>query len=82
MVSQGIKAQNWTDKKVLIVYLSRANNTKAIAEIIHQQVGGTLVVLELQNPYPTNYQAIVAQVGKEDETGFLPKLKNNTNKQK
>lgn len=82
MVSQGIKAQNWTDKKVLIVYLSRTNNTKAIAEIIHQQVGGTLVVLELQNPYPTNYQAIVAQIAKEDETGFLPQLKNNTNKQK
>ena len=46
--------------KVLIVYLSRTNNTKAIAEIIHKNVGGTLVALELEKPYPENYQATVA----------------------
>jgi flavodoxin len=62
-------------KKILIVYLSRTNNTKAIAEIIHENVGGTLVALELQNPYPENYKAIVDQVAKENETGFLPPLK-------
>lgn len=63
------------NKKVLIVYLSRTNNTKAIAQLIQQQVGGTLVSLELVNPYPENYQAIVAQVARENETGFLPPLK-------
>jgi len=62
-------------KKVLIVYLSRTNNTKSIAQIIQQQVGGKLVALELANPYPKNYQAIVAQVARENETGFLPPLK-------
>lgn len=62
-------------KKVLIVYLSRTNNTKTIAQIIQQQVGGKLVALELANPYPENYQAIVAQVVRENETGFLPPLK-------
>lgn len=61
--------------KILIVYLSRTNNTKAIAEIIHQNVGGKLVALELEKPYPANYQAIVAQVVKENETGYLPPLK-------
>lgn len=61
--------------KILIVYLSRTNNTKAIAEIIHKNVGGKLVALELQNPYPENYKAIVEQVAKENETGFLPPLK-------
>lgn len=60
---------------VLIVYLSRTNNTKAIAEIIQQQVGGKLVALELEKPYPENYQAIVQQVAKENETGYLPPLK-------
>lgn len=63
------------NKKVLIVYLSRTNNTRAIAQIIQQQVGGTLVPLELINPYPENYQAIVAQVAQENDTGFLPPLK-------
>ena len=61
--------------KVLIVYLSRTNNTKAIAEIIHQNVGGTLVALELEKPYPENYQATVQQVVNENETGYLPPLK-------
>ena len=63
------------DKNVLIVYLSRTNNTKAVAEIIHNNVGGTLVALELENPYPENYQQIVAQVAEENRTGFLPPLK-------
>ena len=61
--------------KVLIVYLSRTNNTKAIAEIIHSNVGGTMVALELEKPYPENYQATVQQVVKENETGYLPPLK-------
>jgi flavodoxin len=63
------------DKNVLIVYLSRTKNTKAVAEIIHQNIGGTLVELELQNPYPEDYKAIVEQVAKENETNFLPPLK-------
>ena len=62
-------------KKVLIVYLSRTNNTRAIAQIIQREVGGKMVALELVNPYPQNYQAIVAQVARENETGFLPPLK-------
>ena len=61
--------------KILIVYLSRTNNTKAIAEIIHKNVGGTLVALELEKPYPENYQATVQQVVRENETGYLPPLK-------
>lgn len=62
-------------KKVLILYLSRTKNTKAVAEVIHNQVGGDLVALELVTPYPQNYQQTVAQVAKENETGFLPALK-------
>jgi len=61
--------------KVLIVYLSRTNNTKTIAEIIHQNVGGTLIALQLETPYPENYGATVQQVVRENETGFLPPLK-------
>jgi flavodoxin len=61
--------------KVLIVYLSRTNNTKTIAEIIHKNIGGTLVALELEKPYPENYMATVQQVVRENETGYLPPLK-------
>jgi flavodoxin len=65
--------------KVLIVYLSRTNNTRAIAEMIQKQVGGTLVALKLENPYPQNYRQIVDQVAKENESGFLPPLKTKIN---
>jgi flavodoxin len=64
-----------TVKSTLIVYLSRTNYTKAIAKIIHQRVGGTLVALELETPYPADYRATVQQVVRENETGYLPPLK-------
>lgn len=64
-----------TEKNTLVVYLSRTNNTKAIAEIIHQKIGGTLVALELETPYPADYRATVQQVVRENETGYLPPLK-------
>jgi flavodoxin len=70
------KAQLVTaEKKVLIVYLSRTSNTKAIAELIHEKAGGTIVALELERPYPADYDAIVEQVARENETGYLPPLK-------
>jgi len=71
-----LKAQKVSDNNhVLIVYLSRTNNTKAVAEMIHKYVGGTLVSLELVTPYPANYRETVGQVVRENETGFLPELK-------
>jgi flavodoxin len=70
---------NVNPDKVLIVYWSRTNNTKAIAEMIQKQVGGTLVALELENPYPQSYRQIVDQVAKENESGFLPPLKTKIN---
>jgi flavodoxin len=80
LVAYSSKSQNTTTKHVhkeniLIVYLSRTGNTEAVAKIIHEEVGGTLVVLELEKPYPENYRAIVQQVDKENETGYLPPLK-------
>ena len=76
--AQQISANNQplpSERKILIVYLSRTNNTKAIAEFIHQKTGGTLVALELETPYPADYNATVQQVARENETGYLPPLK-------
>lgn len=64
-----------TSEKILIIYLSRTKNTKAVAKIIQKEVGGRLIELELKIPYPEDYQAIVSQVARENETGFLPPLK-------
>jgi flavodoxin len=68
-------AQSIAPENILIVYLSRTNNTKAIAEIIHKNVGGKLVALELVTPYPEDYKTVVDQVVKENETDYLPPLK-------
>lgn len=68
-------AQPMPSKKILIVYLSRTNNTKVIAQIIQKNVGGTLVALELQKPYPENYRQTVQQVVDENVSGYLPPLK-------
>ncbi|PLK44927.1 flavodoxin [Emticicia sp. TH156] len=69
------KGKVLNEKNVLIVYLSRTKNTKAIAQIIQKSVEGKLVELELQNPYPEDYKAMVAQVADENASGFLPPLK-------
>lgn len=68
-------AQTGANKEVLVVYLSRTGNTKVVAELIHRQVGGAIVALELRQPYPENYRAIVEQVAEENRSGFLPPLK-------
>src|SRR5687768_3617322 len=76
--AQQISANNKplpSERKILIVYLSRTNNTKAIAEFIHQRIGGTMVALELETPYPADYNATVQQVARQNETGYLPPLK-------
>lgn len=70
-----VEAQPSSPEKVLIVYLSRTGNTKAVAEMIQHQMGGDLVELELQKPYPADYQTTVDQVAHENETGYLPPLK-------
>jgi len=75
MLSACSNGQTLLPKKILIVYLSRTNNTKTIAEIIHKNVGGKLVALELEKPYPEDYRATVQQVVQENETGYLPPLK-------
>jgi flavodoxin len=67
--------QTTSSKKILIVYLTRTGNTEAIAHMIHDEIGGMVVGLELENPYPENYQAQVSQVVEENASGYLPPLK-------
>jgi flavodoxin len=76
--AQQIPANNQpqpAEKKILIVYLTRTGNTEAIAKMIQQKTGGDLIALELENPYPKDYQAIVKQVADENEKGVLAPLK-------
>lgn len=82
--NEAAKSINTTpDKKsILIVYLTRTGNTEAVARMIQENVGGDLVALELENPYPKDYQATVKQVTAENEKGYLPRLKTKIDIQK
>lgn len=62
-------------QNILIVCLSRTGNTEAVAKMIQKEVGGDLVAIETENPYPKNYEATVKQVAEENEKGYLPPLK-------
>lgn len=59
---------------VLVVYYSRSGNTRAVAQAVHQRVGGDLVELLTVDPYPEDYQATTAQAKKELQSGYRPPL--------
>jgi flavodoxin len=63
--------------KTLIVYYSRTGNTKAVAELIEEKVGGQLVQLETKEVRPSNYQEEVAQNQQEQESQVEPELKTS-----
>jgi hypothetical protein len=62
-------------ENVLIVYVSRTNNTKAVEKMIQSKVGGDLIELELTTPYPEDYQKTANQVAEEHNRNVLPALK-------
>lgn len=69
------KVQSVPKGKILIVYVTRTKNTAAVANMIQDNVGGDLVVLETEKPYPLDYKEMVAQVAQENDKGYLPPLK-------
>ncbi|MGB4691649.1 MAG: flavodoxin [Atribacterales bacterium] len=60
---------------ILIAYYSRSGNTRKLAQLIHQKVGGTMHEIQPEIPYPASYNATVEQAKKEIQAGFRPPLK-------
>ncbi|HOQ51880.1 MAG TPA: flavodoxin, partial [Candidatus Atribacteria bacterium] len=60
---------------ILIAYYSRSGNTRKLAQLIHQKVGGTVHEIQPEIPYPASYNATVEQAKKEIQAGFRPPLK-------
>jgi len=61
---------------MLIVFFSRSGNTRRIAELIHQEVGGTLHEIQVKVPYPDAYNAVVDQAKQEIQAGYKPALRS------
>jgi flavodoxin len=60
---------------ILIVYFSRSGNTRKIAQLIQQEVGGTLHEIQVAAPYPAAYNAVVEQAKQEIQAGYKPTLR-------
>jgi flavodoxin len=64
-------------EQILIVYYSRSGNTRRIANLIQQEVGGTIHEIEPEAPYPSSYDATVDQAKVEIQAGYKPALKSD-----
>ena len=63
-------------EQILIAYFSRSGNTQKIANLIQQQVGGTLHQIQPEAPYPKSYDAVVEQAKVEIQAGYKPALRS------
>jgi flavodoxin len=61
---------------ILVVYFSHSGNTRKIANLIHQEVGGTIHEIQPEAPYPNSYNAVVDQAKKEIQAGYKPALES------
>lgn len=64
----------FSQEKILIAYYSYSGNTKKLAEMIQAIVGGDTHQIIPQQPYPADYDTVVAQAKKEAESHFLPPI--------
>jgi len=72
----GMAAETQAGKpRILVAYFSWSGNTREIAKIIHQRVGGDLFEIVPATPYPTDYNACLDQSAEELKRQYRPPLK-------
>ena len=59
----------------LVVYFSHTGNTKAVAEELHELVGGDLIEIEPVDAYPEGYDAALDPAKQEQRENARPKIK-------
>lgn len=64
-----------SSKKVLVIYYSWSGNTRTMAQIIHNLVGGDIAEIIPEKAYPTDYRKCVNQASKEIKAKFKPEIK-------
>lgn len=62
---------------VLVVYFSHTGKTKAMAEYLHNVVGGDIVELEPTKAYPAGYNDALDPVKKEQQDKIRPQIRNH-----
>ena len=61
-------------ENVLVLYFSQSGNTEAVANFIHDAVGGDIVKLETETPYPSDYDELVDYAQEEQRENARPTL--------
>ena len=69
--------ENTETGKVLVLYFSQSGNTEAVANFIHDAVGGDIVKLETETPYPSDYDELVDYAQEEQRENARPTLSTN-----
>ncbi len=59
---------------VLVLYFSMSGNTEAVANFIHDEVGGDLIQLETVQTYPEDYDELVDYAQEEQQENARPEL--------
>ena len=77
--NQENKTETTKSGKILVLYFSQSGNTEAVANIIHNEVGGDIVKLETTQTYPSNYNELVDYAQKEQRQNARPELKTKIN---
>ena len=62
-------------QKRLVLYYSETGTTKAVAEVLQQQLGADIEAIECVEPYSGDFQATIQRSGQEREKGETPALK-------
>lgn len=64
-------------KKTLVVYYAYSENTRRLAGMVHEKVGGDILEIQPQELYSDDYSLAYAQGRREVEERIKPKLKNS-----
>src|SRR5688572_28445989 len=68
--------QRDSSKRALVVYFSRTGYTKSLAQQIRELVNGELFEIETLEPYPKNFDEMLAVASKEKKSDYKPPLKS------
>ena len=64
-----------TAPKQLVLFYSQTGATQTVAQEIQKVLNADMEAIELENPYTGTYAETIERVGKERQSGELPKLK-------
>ena len=59
---------------ILVLYFSMSGNTEAVANFIHDEVGGDIVKLETKETYPDDYNDLLDIAQEEQSENARPEL--------